>query len=98
MDKITSESLADRLNEIASLNERAELGAGLINPWADGAVEIGGERYDVDYDASDLLAARRLGVELEDGHIRNESESRWLVVEGAAAEYTDGIGWREVEA
>ena len=87
----TAQELAEHLNSDREIGNDA---------WTSGFVTIQGQRLEIDFEASDALAARR-------GHEgRNESESRWLAARVAGApqgtpalevEYMDGAGWQPVE-
>ena len=65
--------------------------------WEEGGFRVEGRWLEIDPEASDRLAARILGCDLETARQRNEAEARWLVAGGVEVVYTDGRGWEAAE-
>src|SRR5437763_7064736 len=85
---VTARDLADALNRLR-----------LADPmWEEGGFRVAGRWLEIDPDASDALAARMLGCDLEEGRRRNEAEARWLVAGGVEVVYTRSRGWQPAAA
>ena len=61
--------------------------------WEEGGFRVNGRWLEIDFDASDALAATLLRCSLTAGRKRNQTEARWLVAGGMAVVYTDDGGW-----
>jgi hypothetical protein len=81
---VTAQDLADALNRLR-----------LTDPmWQEGGFRVGGRWLEIDPDASDELAARILGCDVDTARQRNDAEARWLVAGGVGVVYTDDHGWQ----
>jgi hypothetical protein len=81
---VNAQDLADALNKLR-----------LADPmWAEGGFRVGGRWLEIDPEASDHLAARMLGCDVETARQRNDTEARWLVAGGVGVFYTDRRGWQ----
>jgi hypothetical protein len=81
---VTAQDLADALNKLR-----------LADPmWEEGGFRVSGRWLEIDPEASDALAARLLGCDLDEARRRNEAEARWLVAGGVGVVYVEGRGWR----
>jgi hypothetical protein len=81
---VTAQDLADALNRLRPSDPM----------WEEGGFRVGGRWLEIDPDASDALAARLLGCDLETARGRNDAEARWLVAGGVGVVFVDGRGWR----
>jgi hypothetical protein len=81
---VTAQDLADALNRLRPSDPM----------WEEGGFRVGGRWLEIDPDASDALAARLLGCDLETARRRNDAEARWLVAGGVGVVFVDGRGWR----
>jgi hypothetical protein len=81
---VTAQDLADALNRLR-----------LTDPmWQEGGFRVGGRWLEIDPDASDELAARILGCDVNTARRRNDAEARWLVAGGVGVVYSDDNGWQ----
>jgi len=83
---VTAQDLADALNRLRPSDPM----------WEEGGFRVGGRWLEIDPDASDALAARLLGCDLETARRRNDAEARWLVAGGVGVVFVEGRGWRPV--
>lgn len=81
---VTAQDLADALNRLRPSDPM----------WEEGGFRVGGRWLEIDPDASDALAARLLGCDLETARRRNDAEARWLVAGGVGVVFVEGRGWR----
>jgi hypothetical protein len=84
---VTAQDLADALNRLRPSDPM----------WEEGGFRVGGRWLEIDPDASDALAARLLGCDLETARLRNDAEARWLVAGGVGVVFVEGRGWRSGE-
>src|ERR1700716_259800 len=81
---VNAQDLADALNRLR-----------LADPmWAEGGFRVGGRWLEIDPEASDHLAARMLGCDVETARQRNDTEARWLVAGGGGGFLTHRRGWQ----
>jgi hypothetical protein len=62
--------------------------------WEEGGFRVSGRWLEIDFDASDALAAKLLRCSLTAAQKRNQTEARWLVAGGMGVVYTDDCGWK----
>jgi hypothetical protein len=81
---VTAQDLADALNRLR-----------LSDPmWEEGGFRVAGRWLEIDSEASDELAARLLGCDIEQARSRNDAEARWLVAGGVAVVFSERRGWQ----
>lgn len=81
---VSARDLADALNRLRPTDPM----------WGEGGFRVDGRWLEIDPEASDALAARILGCDLETARQRNDEEARWLVAGGVEVVYSDRKGWQ----
>ena len=81
---VTAQDLADALNRLRPADPM----------WEEGGFRVSGRWLEIDPEASDRLAARLLGCDLEEARRRNDEEARWFVAGGVGVVYSKRYGWR----
>jgi hypothetical protein len=80
---VSAQELVGALNRLRATNPM----------WEEGGFRVNGRWLEIDFDASDALAAKLMRCSLAAARKRNETEARWLVAGGMAVLYTDDCGW-----